>query len=327
MIKVLISILNWNASASTIQCVNTLLADQTPSDTRVLIRVIDNGSNATEVELLSVLTHPYVEVIFNPVNTGFTGGQNSNIQYALDHNFDFVWLLNNDTSVPIGTVANLIKHMQSDSKCGAVSPVIVRLGKPDVVDFCGAAHDWAAIDTLRPATLAAAPAFLATHRERVWAVGTALMLRTSTIRQVGMLDDRLFAYYDDDDYGARLMQAGWVTRIALDAQVEHACYEGDMYQRPPYFFYLTTRNAVFFALAHVPQGFRRFLRIRYLTRSFFTAEKLYDMGYAAKANACLLGFCDGVFGRGGPPVLNRPLPIWIQTLRPLLRWWNSHKRR
>jgi GT2 family glycosyltransferase len=327
MIKVLISILNWNASVSTIQCVNSLLSDQTPSDIQVLIRVIDNGSNDTEVALLSALNHPGFDVVFNPVNTGFTGGQNSNIQYALDHNFDFVWLLNNDTSVPVGTVATLIKHMQLDSKCGAVSPLIVRLGKPDVVDFCGAAHDWVAIDTLRPATLAAAPAFIAAHKERVWAVGTALMLRTSTIRQVGMLDDRLFAYYDDDDYGARLMQAGWVTRIALDARVEHACYEGDMYQRPPYFFYLTTRNAVFFAIAHVPPGFRRLLRVRYLTRSFFTAEKLYDMGYAAKADACLLGFADGVFGRGGPPVLNRPLPIWIKALRPLLRWWNGHKRR
>ncbi|APW45098.1 glycosyltransferase family 2 protein [Rhodoferax antarcticus] len=322
MIKVLVSILNWNGSDSTIQCVNTLLADHVPAGIQVAIRVIDNGSNSVETNVLKNLEHPLVDVLFNPVNTGFTGGQNANIQYALDHDFDYVWLLNNDTVVPAGTIACLVACMQVNPACGAVSPVIVRMGNPDTVDFCGAAHDWIAIDTLRPATLADAPAFLEKHKGRVWAVGTALLLRVSAVRQVGLLDDRLFAYYDDDDYGARLMTAGWCTHIALEARVEHACFEGDMYRRPPYFFYLTTRNAVFFALTHVPKPHRRFLRARYIDRTLVMANKLTKQGQKDKANACLLGLADGLAGHGGAPKLTRRVPLWLRVLQPLGRLWN-----
>lgn len=327
MTKVLISILNWNASSSTINCVNTLLSDRIPSDLLISIRVIDNGSTPAEADAIKALQHPLVEVHFNPINTGFTGGQNANIQYALEQGFDFVWLLNNDTAVPPGTLEKLVSVMHTEPSCGAVSPVIVRLGNPDVVDFCGAAHDWATIDTLRPASLTDAPAFFEKHGGDVWAVGTALFLRAAAIRQVGLLDDRLFAYYDDDDYGLRLKAAGWRTCIALDACVEHACFEGDMYRRAPYFFYLTTRNAVFFALRHVPRPDRRFLRLRYIDRSLVMADKLRGQGQPDKADACLLGLADGLTGRGGPPDLKRPVPLWLRALQPVGRLWNLRRGR
>ena len=328
MTSILISILNWNASDKTAACIQSLLPVLQNSDLKVDVRVIDNGSSAPQVSELQRVAKSYsfVDIVFNASNSGFTGGQNLNIQYAQDLNYDYVWLLNNDTVVYPDTLSELVLAMESDATCGASSPVILRLGNPSVVDFCGAIHEWSNIDTIRPHSLADAPAFLALHKDQVWAVGTALLLRCATVRQIGPLSSRLFAYYEDDDFGARLIAAGWHTRIVLSAQIEHACFEGDMYQRPPYFFYLMTRNAVFFALAHVPPGFRENLHIRYITRSFFMAEKLFSLGYAAKAQACLLGLADGLAGRGGPPVLDRTLPLWVQGLRPVLRWWNNRKR-
>ena len=327
MTKILISILNWNASSSTLNCVNTLLFDRLSPDLHVSIRVIDNGSAPVEAEALRALKSPFVEVHFNPINTGFTGGQNANIQYALENNFDFVWLLNNDTAVSPGTLEKLVRLMQAEPSCGAASPVIVRMGHPDVVDFCGAAHDWKNVDTLRPPGLHDAPAFFEQHRGNVWAVGTALFLRTAAIRQVGLLDDRLFAYYDDDDYGVRMKAAGWRTCIALDALVEHACFEGDIYRRAPYFFYLTTRNAVFFALWHVPKPHRRLLRLRYIDRSLAMANKLLGQGQTEKADACLLGLADGLTGRGGPPDLKRQVPLRLRALQPVGRLWNLRRGR
>jgi GT2 family glycosyltransferase len=304
-----------------------LLSDCILADLKISIRIIDNGSSPAEVATLKTLKHPVVEVHFNAINTGFTGGQNSNIHHALEQGFDFVWMLNNDTSVPPGTIDRMLKCFSQDERCGAVSPRIVRMGDPGTVDFCGAVHDWAVIDTIRPASLAEAPLFLHEHESHIWAVGTALMLRTSTIRDIGPLDDRLFAYYDDDDLGARLIAAGWRTRIALDAHVEHACFEGDMYRRAPYFFYLMTRNALLFALAHTPSEHRRLLRSRFIDRSLYRAEKLLKQGQKEKADACLLGLADGLTGRGGPPNLMRKVPLWLRGLQPIGRLWNQSRVR
>ena len=327
MPKILISILNWNASDSTIACVDSLLSDHTTKNLDILIRIIDNGSNPTEVAILKTLRHPIVELHFNAINNGFTGGQNSNIQYALEHDFDFFWMLNNDTSVPPGTITRILECFSQDERCGAVSPRIVRMGDPATVDFCGAVHDWAVVDNIRPESLAQAPLFLQRHENHIWAVGTALMLRTSTIRDIGPLDNRLFAYYDDDDLGARLIAAGWRTRIALDAHVEHACFEGDMYRRAPYFFYLMTRNALLFALTHTPTEHRRLLRSRFIDRSLFRAEKLLKQGQKEKADACLLGLADGLARRGGPPNLTRKVPLWLRGLQPIGRLWNQSRGR
>lgn len=325
MTKVLISILNWKNADKTLDCVQSVQRSIFPSTLQCDIRVVDNGSGSEQVDALRAGLPSDVELVLNPVNTGFTGGQNLNIRHALTHCYDYVFLLNNDTLVDPQAIAEVIREMSDDPHCGAASPVIARLGNRDIVDFCGAIHDWRLIDTVRARTTLEAQSFLADYADEVWAVGTALMLKVNALREVGVLDERMFAYYEDDDLGVRLKAAGWRTRIVLNAVVEHACFDGDMYQRQPYFFYLMTRNAIFFALKHVPSGYRRGLRLRYIDRSLVMAEKLYSQGQASKAQACLRGLADGLAGRGGPPVLDRPVPLWIRALRPLSRAWNARR--
>lgn len=325
MTKVLISILNWKAADKTLDCVQSVRRSILPDTLQCDIRVVDNGSGSAQVDILKAGLPPDVALIVNPENTGFTGGQNLNIRHALKHGYDHVFLLNNDTVVDPRAIAEVIHEMSNDPRCGAASPVIARQGNRNIVDFCGAIHEWRNIDTLRPTSLAEAPRFLADHADQVWAVGTALMLKVAALREVGVLDERMFAYYEDDDMGARLIASGWRTRIVLSAVVEHACFDGDMYQRPPYFFYLMTRNAIFFALKHVPRGYRKGLRLRYIDRSLVMAEKLFAQGQADKARACMLGLADGLAGRGGAPVLDRPVPLWVRALRPLSRAWNARR--
>ena len=325
MTKVLISILNWKSADKTLECVQSVQRSIFPNTLQCDIRVVDNGSGSVQVDTLKAGLPSDVELVVNPVNTGFTGGQNLNIRHALTHGYDYVFLLNNDTVVDSLAIAEVIREMSSDTRCGAASPVIARLGNRDIIDFCGAIHDWSLIDTVRARSNLETRRFMADHPDDVWAVGTALMLKVAALREVGVLDERMFAYYEDDDLGVRLKAAGWRTRIVLNAVIEHACFDGDMYQRQPYFFYLMTRNAIFFALKHVPSGYRKGLRLRYIDRSLVMAEKLFSQGHADKAHACMLGLADGLAGIGGAPVLDRPVPLWVRALRPLSRAWNARR--
>lgn len=117
----------------------------------------------------------------------------------------------------------------------------MRLGQPDLANFAGAVHD---SDLLNLPWLVQPEASRAlAHRKDFWVVGTAVLLRATALREVGLLEELYFAYYEDVDICARLAAAHWHSAMAYDTHVEHACLKGQMFERPPYYFYLMVRNA------------------------------------------------------------------------------------
>lgn len=324
--KILISILNWNSAVDTIRCVESVLNLHSIDNYQIEISVIDNASEADDyVTLEKGVKKSGIPIYKNTKNLGFAGGHNISLRRCLEDNFEYVWLLNNDAVTDTNTLYELIQLMEREPRCGSCSPVIKRLGNPGVVDFCGAIHNWQSLGMLNPTSIEAAGAFCEKHSENVWLVGTALLLRVDALRQVGLLNEKLFAYYEDDDIGARLNQGGWMNKMCFSSGVEHACFDGVITDRKPYYFYLMARNSFLFFLTYTPKSHRKLLRARLIDHSLVFAEKLYRLGYADKANACLLGIVDGLAGKGGAPILNRRAPLWLHLLRPLDRWWNRRR--
>jgi GT2 family glycosyltransferase len=95
MNRVAIIVLNWNGIQDTLGCLKSL---ESQSYTNFRVIVIDNGSKDNSKELLEdyVLKNKSVKLIFKPKNLGFAGGVNVGIKWALDHDFDYVALFNND---------------------------------------------------------------------------------------------------------------------------------------------------------------------------------------------------------------------------------------
>jgi hypothetical protein len=88
-------------------------------------------------------------------------------------------------------------------------------------------------------------------------------------------------------------------------------------QRASYFFYLMERNEMRFWVDNTPNAWRRPVRYRVVQRAITHAWRLRQRGLQDKADACLLGAWDGLLKRGGPPVLNRPVPAlmaWVYAL-------------
>jgi GT2 family glycosyltransferase len=324
--KILVSILNWNSAADTIRCVNSVINLKPIDNHSIEILVIDNASIADDYALLREEMQIYnINLIRNDINSGFAGGHNISIRRCIEENFEYVWLLNNDAIVDANSLCQLVQLMEQEPRCGSCSPVIRRLGNPEIVDFCGAIHNWQSLGMLNPGTIDFAPSFCNENSESLWLVGTALLLRVKAMRQVGLLNEKLFAYYEDDDIGRRLNLGGWINKMCLTSNVEHACFNGVISDRKPYYFYLMARNSFLFFLTYTPPSNRKLLRARLIDHSLVVAEKLSDLGFKDKANACLLGIADGLAGKGGPPILNRNVPFWLHLLRPLDRWWNRRR--
>jgi len=324
--KILVSILNWNSATDTIRCVQSVLKLVAFDAYDVEILVIDNASELDDYRILKEGVGSLgVSIYKNSRNSGFAGGHNISLRRCLEDGFAYAWLLNNDAITDANTLCELIKIMEREPRCGSCSPVIKRLGDRGLVDFCGAIHNWQSLGMLNPTSVDAAPTFCEKHSESLWLVGTALLLRTDALRQVGLLNEKLFAYYEDDDIGERLNQGGWINKMCFSSSIEHACFDGVITDRKPYYFYLMARNSFLFFLAYTPKSHRQLLRARLIDHALVEAEKLFRLGYDDKANACLLGIADGLASKGGPPVLNRRAPLWLHLLRPLDRWWNRER--
>lgn len=285
--------------------------------------VIDNGSGEADYRALQQGMDRQTTLLRQESNLGFAGGHNIAMRMAVDQGVDFIWLVNSDALIDPDCLQRMLALIQSCPDCGAVSPLVVALDDDAEIDFCGARHDWKTLETPRATSVEEARRWEQETPGTMWASGTAVMYRVAALRQVGLLDDRLFAYYEDNDIGARLAEAGWRSLIAFDARARHLRYAYDLHHRPPYYFYLMTRNGILFWLRHTPAPHRRRLRLRLLDRSLFLANILLSKSQHEKARACMLGTLDGIMGRGGPPRLERRVPRLLDLLRRLLRIQHS----
>ncbi|WP_332875995.1 glycosyltransferase family 2 protein [Massilia sp. S19_KUP03_FR1] len=310
--SVLISILNWNNAEETIHCVASLAAEVHSDSFDVEVRVIDNGSTLADY---LALQEGAQRICFNITrlehNLGFTGGHNTSIAWAHAHNFDYVWLLNNDATVLPGCLSRLVRAMETESRIGAVSPVIEPRGGGDAIAAWGGMHNWATRETVWFKSEAQSRAAHVEHPDELFVAGTASMLRISALAQVGDLDDRLFAYYDDSDIGVRLARKGWRSKVIFDAAIDHGWRTID--QLPDYFFYLFYRNELIFLHTHMPAGRRRFLWAKLVNQALYNAIRLPLRGMHTQAKAALLGIWDFIIQRHGRPDLARKVPFLMHA--------------
>lgn len=315
--SVIVSILNWNTAHLTADCVDSVLKLEHDDTLRMQVLVIDNGSSREDVEALQARLDPdRVTLLRQERNLGFAGGHNVAIRMALAQKADFIWLVNSDSILDPSSLRQLVAAFDADPACGSASPVIRALHDERQIDFCGARHDWKNLGSIRSASIEEARRLEALGMEDMWLAGTVIMFRVAALARVGVLNEKLFAYFEDDDIGVRLSRGGWHNRLVGEASAWHA--QPNVKERGPHYFYLLYRNSFLFYLEHTPAPYRSMIRLRLIDRALFTANRLVRKGHGKKAEACLLGVLDGLRGRGGAPDLERQPPLAFRLLRKLL---------
>jgi len=116
--KLIVVIVTYNGMAWIDKCLGSLQNATIKPD----VFLVDNGSNdGTQAFVLE----KYPEVMFHQSekNLGFGKANNLGLQYALDQNYDFVYLLNQDAWVEPNTFELLIDCMQRHPEYGILSPL------------------------------------------------------------------------------------------------------------------------------------------------------------------------------------------------------------
>lgn len=215
-VSVAVLVLNYNNWQETIKSIKAL---RLSAYKNLNILLIDNKStNDSEKQLRSLF--PDVNFIQTGRNLGYAGGNNVGIQQALSDGIDHILILNNDCILDKVCITEMVKVMQSDNSIGMVSPKVYE--HDTVISHAGCNFSWRL--PYYTASRGAGrvddgsfdqPDFLET------AQGDCLLVSSKMIKEIGLIPEVFFLYYEDTDWCYRARQAGWKIAYAPKAVAIH----------------------------------------------------------------------------------------------------------
>jgi GT2 family glycosyltransferase len=291
------SILNWNQKDLTCECLTSLAELDYPN---YGIVIVDNGSRNEEAAVIRQ-SFPSAIVLENETNLGFAEGNNVAIRYALEQGTDYVFLLNNDTEVDPQMLKRLVEVAERDDHIGIVGPKINYFSEPETIWSAGGILD----SQRMPILLGVDEPDNGQHdtlKEVDWVTGCALLIKSSLVEQIGLIDARFFIYFEENDWCYRAKRAGFKVFYVPEALMWHKIQPRHQALSPRH-VYLMTRNRLLF-LRNTGAGI---LRIAYavttenLRTVFAWTVRPRHRDKRSMRQFVLRGIRDFVAGRWGAP--------------------------
>jgi len=245
--KVGIVILNWNGKAVSSECLDSLKKTKYPN---LEIYLVDNASTDGSQKHFKT-NYPWVILIENGENLGFTGGNNKGIREALKRGANYILLLNNDTIVAPDFLNELVKAGQKRGDVGILCPKIYYYDYPDMLWYAGGN-----ISLFR-----GIPKHFGFQKkdnrkydqeyEVNFITGCAFLIKREVIEKIGLLDENLFIYSEDSDWSLRALKAGYKGLYVPSSKIWHKEGIDSKKNRGNDFrMYLGTRNIMYVMYKH-----------------------------------------------------------------------------
>ncbi len=255
--KVAIVLVNWNSFDLT---KDTLESLQQTTYTNYDCIVVDNGSVDGSGDLIEK-QFPNCIVLKSSTNKGFTGGNNIGIDYALQQDYEYIMMLNNDVAVEPNFLEPLIAKLDQDDSVGAVQPLIYFHHDRHLIWNAGSTYntflgicatpDYNKKDTQH--------LFRKKAKQIDWITGCAFMIRASVLKEVGLLKEAFFIYYEDVNLSFRIKAAGYELSYVPSSVIYHIAgmshktkEKGKEGFVSPKVHFLNARNRIWCLKEHTP---------------------------------------------------------------------------
>ena len=195
--------------------------------------VVDNGSSPSAVDRLRTGLPPDVAVVEAGANTGFGPGANIGFRWCLAHD-PAPWLAvcPHDARPLDGCVERLLEVTGAQPRAGLASADVGDGLTPIVDRYFGAIP---------------APATVEVGWEPAgYPHGTLMLARRDCLEDVGLFDERYFAYCEEAELAVRAKQAGWQVGVVRGADIRNT----DVGSRAAVVDYLQLRNTLLMVREH-----------------------------------------------------------------------------
>ena len=215
--KPLISIitLNYNQLEVTCEFLESTKSLRYPNYEIILI---DNTSKEDPTPIISE-RFPSVNLVVSETNLGFTGGNNLGMKIAKG---DYLFIVNNDTEVTPDLLDLLILPFEKDPGIGMVSPKIRFFEDPQLIQYAG----FTKINpfTGRNRSIGHGEPDNGQHDKpgyTNYAHGAAMLVKREVLEKVGMFPEHFFIYYEELDWSAHTIRAGFKIYYESSATIFH----------------------------------------------------------------------------------------------------------
>lgn len=229
------------------------------NQSKVDIIVVDNGSGDDSVALIKK-SFPGICLLTNDTNRGFAGGYNDGINHAQKRGAEYIMIINNDTLVEDKDLLNkLMGTIKSNPSIGAVSPKILfargyefhksRYKKSDqgkVIWYAGGDFDWDNVMSLQRGLDKVDEGQYDLEEKTKLASACCALFRQEVFSTIKGFDEKLFAYFEDNDFFQRLIKAGYLMFYNGKTSIYHKVSQTSGIGSTTTDYYLT-RNRLTFA--------------------------------------------------------------------------------
>ena len=245
---VAIIIVNWKKYDISERCIESILSSTTNSNFKIIL--IDNESD--DKKLRSFKYKNDIEIIQNKKNDGYSKANNIGIDYALNNNYDYTILINNDTIVEKNLIEILLKTAQAKN-FSVVQPLILNYDSREIWNSGGRInYFFGNFITNKKLVNSLESSCELTE----WFTGCCCLFKTNIFRDIGKLDERFFAYYEDVDFSLRLKKHGYQIGFTSKTHLFHHESFSSISNNSkggklsPYVHYLNIRNHILILRKH-----------------------------------------------------------------------------
>lgn len=238
--KVYVIVLNWNGKDDTLECLRSLRSTNYDNYQIVLV---DNGSEDDSVKAVRE-SFPEVEIVETGKNLGFAGGNNVGMKYAAQKGADYVFLINNDTTVDPNYLTELVAVGDSDANIGLIGSKIYYHSEPDTIWFAGGKTNWLKNKGEHIGLNEKDHRQYETQKEVDYLTGCSLLIKKEVIDKIGVLEEDYFLYYEDTDFSMRARNAGYKIVYAPKSIIYHKVSRSTKPGSANYIYYHTRNGLV-----------------------------------------------------------------------------------
>ena len=259
--KVFVVIVNFNRTRETLECLRSVGNLEIKDNWQLKTIVIDNSPEKTLKKEIKKFSN--VKLIETKQNTGFAGGNNIGVKYALKNKADFVMLLNNDAFIAPKALIYLIEAIVKKGNIGIIGPKIYfapgfeyhkqkyqkkDLGK--IIWYAGGHIDWQNIMGVHENIDKIDKGQFSKPKEAEFISGCCMLIKKEVFEKVGLLDEKYFLYLEDMDFCVRSKKAGFKLFFEPKAIVWHKNLGTSKKTASGIQAYYYTRNRLLFAFKY-----------------------------------------------------------------------------